>query len=72
MTQRSAGGHRRYSRVQLRMAARGRTLIDEGIGLDAACRTVTLEDQLDEARSHNTQAPYPHTPDKPYPPLRGV
>lgn len=68
--QRSAGGHRRYSRVQLRLAARVRTLLDEGIGLDAACRIVTLEDQLDEARSLNTQTP--HTPDEPYPPLRGV
>jgi len=54
--QRSAGGHRRYSRYQLRLAARVRTLLDEGIGLDAACRIVALEDQLDEARSHNTQA----------------
>ncbi|MGW6936469.1 MerR family transcriptional regulator [Lentzea sp. NPDC054927] len=69
--QRSAGGHRRYSRYQLRLAARVRTLLDEGIGLDAACRIVTLEDQLDEARSHNTQPP-PRTPDEPYPPLRGL
>jgi DNA-binding transcriptional MerR regulator len=70
--QRSAGGHRRYSRCQLRLAARVRTLLDEGIGLDAACRIVTLEDQLDEARTHNAQAPPPRTPDEPYPPLRGV
>ncbi|HUQ61528.1 MerR family transcriptional regulator [Lentzea sp.] len=70
--QRSAGGHRRYSRYQLRLAARVRTLLDEGIGLDAACRIVTLEDQLDEARSHNTQTPVPRTPDEPYPPLRSV
>jgi DNA-binding transcriptional MerR regulator len=69
--QRSAGGHRRYSRSQLRLAARVRTLIDEGIGLDAACRIVTLEDQLDEARSSNTQPPS-DTPDGPYPPLRGL
>ncbi|MEU0884125.1 MerR family transcriptional regulator [Lentzea sp. NPDC005914] len=70
--QRSAGGHRRYSRYQLRLAARVRTLLDEGIGLDAACRIVTLEDQLDEARSHTTQAAPPHPPGEPYPPLRGV
>lgn len=71
--QRSAGGHRRYSRSQLRLAARVRTLIDEGIGLDAACRIVTLENQLDEARSLNAQVPPPSvTPDGPYPPLRGV
>jgi len=68
--QRSAGGHRRYSRQQLRLAARVRTLLDEGIGLDAACRIVTLEDQLDEARNLNTQVPHP--PGEPYPPLRGV
>ena len=70
--QRSAGGHRRYSRYQLRLAARVRTLLDEGIGLDAACRIVTLEDQLDEARSLNTQPAPPHPPGEPYPPLRGV
>ncbi|GAB2816868.1 MerR family transcriptional regulator [Lentzea nigeriaca] len=55
--QRSAGGHRRYSRTQLRLAARVRALVDEGIGLDAACRIVTLEDQLDEARNLNSQTP---------------
>ncbi|MGW4213466.1 helix-turn-helix domain-containing protein [Lentzea sp. NPDC004789] len=70
--QRSAGGHRRYSRTQLRLAARVRALVDEGIGLDAACRIVTLEDQLHEARSLNTQTPPPHNPDEPYPPLQGV
>ena len=70
--QRSAGGHRRYSRQQLRLAARVRALLDEGIGLDAACRIVTLEDQLQEARNLNQQAPPPHTPDEPCPPLRGV
>ncbi|GAA3646375.1 hypothetical protein GCM10022267_36300 [Lentzea roselyniae] len=70
--QRSAGGHRRYSRQQLRLAARVRALLDEGIGLDAACRIVTLEDQLEEARNLNTRTSPPHTPDEPYPPLRGV
>ncbi|GAA3645067.1 MerR family transcriptional regulator [Lentzea roselyniae] len=70
--QRSTGGHRRYSRYQLRLAARVRTLLDEGIGLDAACRIVTLEDQLHEARSHTTQAAPAHPPGEPYPPLRGV
>jgi DNA-binding transcriptional MerR regulator len=66
--QRSAGGHRRYSRFQLRLAARVRKLLDEGVGLDAACRIVTLEDQLEEARNLNTRTP----PEEPYPPLRGV
>jgi len=48
--QRSAGGHRRYSRHQLRIAARVRELVDQGTALDAACRIITLEDQLGEAR----------------------
>ena len=43
---RSLGGHRRYSRHQLRLAARVRVLLDEGMPLAAACRIVTLEDQL--------------------------
>ena len=53
--QRSAGGHRRYSRYQLRLAARVRALADEGTALDAACRIVILEDQLDEARRINAE-----------------
>ena len=53
--QRSAGGHRRYSRVQLRVAARVRELVDQGTGLDAACRIVTLEDQLHEAQRLNIE-----------------
>lgn len=50
---RSAGGHRRYSRRQLRLAARARRLVNEGISLDAACRIIRLEDQLEEARRAN-------------------
>jgi DNA-binding transcriptional MerR regulator len=46
---RSVGGHRRYSRYQLRLAARARKLVDEGTALDAACRIIVLEDQLEEA-----------------------
>ena len=53
--QRSTGGHRRYSRYQLRLAGRVRELVDQGTGLDAACRIVTLEDQLHEARQLNTE-----------------
>lgn len=34
--QRSAGGHRRYSRYQLRIAARARELMDSGTPLEAA------------------------------------
>ncbi|MFI6335756.1 MerR family transcriptional regulator [Streptomyces sp. NPDC050535] len=52
---RSAGGHRRYSRYQLRIAARARELVDQGTPVDAACRIVILEDQLQEAQRINTQ-----------------
>jgi DNA-binding transcriptional MerR regulator len=52
---RSAGGHRRYSRFQLRLAARVRELVDHGTGLESACRIVTLEDQLHEAQRLNNQ-----------------
>jgi len=52
---RSAGGHRRYSRFQLRLAARVRELIDRGTGLESACRIVTLEDQLHEAQRLNDE-----------------
>jgi DNA-binding transcriptional MerR regulator len=50
---RSEGGHRRYSRYQLRIAARARELVDRGTPIDAACRIVILEDQLEEARRIN-------------------
>jgi DNA-binding transcriptional MerR regulator len=53
--QRSAGGHRRYSRAQLRLAARARELIDQGTPLAAACRIISLEDQLHDAQQHNTE-----------------
>jgi DNA-binding transcriptional MerR regulator len=51
--QRSDGGHRRYSRYQLRLAARARELVDQGTPLEAACRIIILEDQLAEARRIN-------------------
>ncbi|WHT19594.1 helix-turn-helix domain-containing protein [Crossiella sp. CA-258035] len=51
--QRSSGGHRRFSRYQLRLAARARELVDQGTPVDAACRIISLEDQLHEARAHN-------------------
>jgi DNA-binding transcriptional MerR regulator len=59
--QRSAGGHRRYSRHQLRRAARVRELLDEGIALHAACRIVTLEEQLALARRAQTPTHPPKT-----------
>ncbi|MFI9821418.1 helix-turn-helix domain-containing protein [Streptomyces sp. NPDC052013] len=52
---RSEGGHRRYSRYQLRIAARARELVDQGTPIEAACRIVILEDQLEEARRINEQ-----------------
>ncbi len=52
---RSDGGHRRYSRYQLRIAARARELVDQGTPVEAACRIIILEDQLEEARRINAQ-----------------
>jgi DNA-binding transcriptional MerR regulator len=52
---RSDGGHRRYSRYQLRLAARVREIADQGTGIDAACRIVILEDQLAEALEINAR-----------------
>ncbi|MEE1929515.1 MerR family transcriptional regulator [Streptomyces sp. TRM 70351] len=52
---RSEGGHRRYSRYQLRIAARARELVDQGTPIEAACRIIILEDQLEEARRLNAQ-----------------
>ena len=46
---RSGGGHRRYSRYQLRLAARAREMVDQGTAVEAACRIIILEDQLEEA-----------------------
>jgi DNA-binding transcriptional MerR regulator len=52
---RSGGGHRRYSRYQLRLAARAREMVDEGTALEAACRIIILEDQLQEALRQNEE-----------------
>jgi MerR family transcriptional regulator/heat shock protein HspR len=46
--QRSAGGHRRWTRRQLALAARVRALFDEGFTLTAAWKVVSLEDRVDE------------------------
>ncbi|MEU4955745.1 MerR family transcriptional regulator, partial [Streptomyces lavendulae] len=45
--------HRRYSRYQLRIAARARELVDQGTPIEAACRIVILEGQLEEAQRLN-------------------
>jgi len=52
---RSAGGHRRYSGYQLRIAARARELVDRGTPIESACRIVILEDQLEEAPRINAE-----------------
>ncbi len=49
---RSAGGHRRYSRQQLALAARMRELLDDGHSLASAQKIVGLQDQLADARAH--------------------
>lgn len=60
---RSAGRHRRYSRAQLRLAARLRELTDQGHPLAAAAQIVALQDDLaaaeqerDTAREERDQA----------------
>ncbi|MER6123839.1 MerR family transcriptional regulator [Streptomyces sp. NPDC001795] len=52
---RSEGSHRRYSRRQLRIAARARELVDQGTPIEAACRIISLEDELDEALRLNRE-----------------
>jgi DNA-binding transcriptional MerR regulator len=47
---RSTGGHRRYSRRQLELAARLRLLVDAGLNLDGAIRITALEDRLEQAQ----------------------
>ena len=52
---RSAGGHRRYSRHQLTLAARMRELVDDGHSLASAETIVGLQDQLAHARADAEQ-----------------
>lgn len=52
---RSEGGHRRYSRRQLRVAARARELVGQGTPIEAACRIISLEDQLEDALRMNRE-----------------
>ncbi|WP_297647873.1 MerR family transcriptional regulator [Pseudonocardia sp.] len=60
---RSGGGHRRYSRRQLELATRLRTLFDEGLTLAAAARIVGLQDELDLA--HNRIEALENRPEDP-------
>jgi MerR family transcriptional regulator/heat shock protein HspR len=48
---RSGGGHRRYSRHDLEVAARARQVVDDGFTLAAACRIVELEYELAAVRA---------------------
>jgi DNA-binding transcriptional MerR regulator len=48
---RSDGGHRRYSRDDLRRADRARHLVDDGLPMEAAVRIVSLEYQLAAAHA---------------------
>lgn len=52
---RSVGGHRRYSRHQLELAARARELVDEGMTIVAACRMIGMENQLEVAHRRITE-----------------
>lgn len=55
--ERSAGGHRRYSRRELTLAGRVRELLDSGLTLlPAACRIAWLEQELDRARQARSSA----------------
>jgi DNA-binding transcriptional MerR regulator len=48
---RSPGGHRRYSRAQLAVAARMRGLLDDGHSLASAETIVGLQDELAQSRA---------------------
>jgi excisionase family DNA binding protein len=48
---RSPGGHRRYSRQQLAVAARMRGLLDDGHSVASAEAIIGLQDELAEARA---------------------
>ena len=54
---RSGSGQRRYSRYQLRLAARVRDIANHGTPVEAACRIVILQDQLAEALELNQHQP---------------
>ncbi|MCW2696942.1 MAG: MerR [Modestobacter sp.] len=53
---RSPGGHRRYSRHQLQIAARVRVLLDDGHLLSSAQVIVQLQDDLADAVADAEQA----------------
>ena len=60
---RSPGGHRRYSRQQLVIAARVRVLLDGGHSLASAELIVGLQDELASARADAAELRAQHTDD---------
>ncbi|WP_409331543.1 MerR family transcriptional regulator [Trujillonella humicola] len=52
---RSPGGHRRYSRTQLALAARLRALLDDGHTLASAEVILGLQDELADARADSAR-----------------
>ncbi|MDR7304469.1 helix-turn-helix domain-containing protein [Haloactinomyces albus] len=64
---RSAGGHRRYSRAELALASRVRALLDEdGMSLlVAACRLARTEADLAHAQQRLAELDHTHHSDRP-------
>ncbi|EQD81845.1 MerR family transcriptional regulator [Saccharopolyspora erythraea D] len=63
--ERSDGGHRRYSRTELTLAARVRELLDAGhTVLSAACRIAELERDLAAARARLAELDSGHDRDQ--------
>ncbi len=54
---RSTGGHRRWSRSQLRVAARIRVLLDDGHPLVSAELILTLQDDISSLRDELADRP---------------
>ncbi|MFH8632204.1 MerR family transcriptional regulator [Streptomyces lydicus] len=52
---RSEGSHRRHTHHQLRLATRARQLVDAGTQIEAACRIINLENQLEQAQRINQE-----------------
>ena len=61
---RSEGGHRRYSRYQLKIAARARELVAAGTPIESACRIIIREDQLEEAKRINEELRAANPPER--------
>ena len=53
--QRSTGGQRRYTRIEIRIIQQVATMADEGLTMPAIRRIIELEQQLDEAIRHRDE-----------------